>query len=218
LLFIKKNRFFAHTFFNLYELMIMLKTNLLLIFFSFLLNVAYSQNSKKFGRITQSDLNMKVYLPDTAAEAVVLYDNGEITMSEQGSFTLDRERKVKILKQKGIDSQRAFSLMLDINYQNLIYLQAQVLQSDSSIVLVKDNEVFFNKISDDRTEVKIVFPNLKEGSIIELNYALSVSSLDYLKWSFQEAIPIRRNVLALDIPTWVEFEFLYKGLIDYKTG
>jgi Domain of Unknown Function with PDB structure (DUF3857) len=200
-------------------LIIMLKTNLILFLFSFLLNVAYSQNSKiKLGRVTQSDLKMTVYMPDTAAEAVVLYDEADITMTEQGFFILNRERNVKILKQKGIDSQRAFSLILDINYQNLIFLQARVIQPDSSTILVKDNEVFFNKISDDRSEVKIVFPNLKEGSIIDLNYTLSVSSLDLLKWSFQENIPIRRNVLLLDIPSWVEFEYLYKGLLDYKTG
>jgi Domain of Unknown Function with PDB structure (DUF3857)/Domain of Unknown Function with PDB structure (DUF3858) len=192
----------------------------LIVFLLFLtLNLCNAQEAKiKYGQITRSDIDMKVYLPDTSADAVVLYDLGEISMTFEGFFVLERTRQVKILKQKGVESQGTFLLKLDVDYEMLRSIEGKVVQSDGKVLQLKDNEFFKEKISDDRVVVKLVFPNLQEGSVLEVKYSLIISSLDLIKWSFQESIPIRRSALVLEIPDWVQYEYLYKGLLDYKTG
>jgi Domain of Unknown Function with PDB structure (DUF3857) len=139
-------------------------------------------------------------------------------MTYEGFFILDRKRQVKILKQKGADAYGTFLLTLNVDYEMLRSMKGSVVQADGKVIKLNDSEFFADKISDDRVVVKIVFPNLQVGSVLELNYSLAITSLDLIKWSFQEAIPIRRNALVLEIPEWVQYEYLYKGLLDYKTG
>jgi hypothetical protein len=199
----------------------MSKNNLFLIvsFLFLTFEPSFAQEAKlKYGQITRSDLDMSVYLPDTAADAVVLYDLGEISMTFEGYFILDRKRQVKILKQKGIESQGSFALTLNVDYEKLRNIRGSVVQTDGTVIKLKESEFFLEQISDDRVVVKVVFPNLQKGCVLELNYSLNIASLDLIKWSFQDAIPIRRSALVLEIPDWVQYKYLYKGLLDYKTG
>ncbi|MBL7818003.1 MAG: DUF3857 and transglutaminase domain-containing protein [Saprospiraceae bacterium] len=168
--------------------------------------------------IGQRELSMKTYTPDTSAVAVVLFDLGDLNMSYDGRFMLKRKRQVKILKQSGINSHGTFQLVLDINYQALQSINGRVIQPDSSITALKATDIFFDKLNDDRAIVKVVFPNMKVGTIIEVDYTLFSATLDVVKWSFQENIPIRRNMLLINMPDYIEYDFLYKGLIDYKIG
>jgi hypothetical protein len=63
---------------------------LIVFFLFFALNPSFAQEAKiKYGQITRSDIDMKVYLPDTAADALVLYDLGEISMTYEGFFILE---------------------------------------------------------------------------------------------------------------------------------
>ena len=168
--------------------------------------------------ISREVLDMKIYTPDTAAEAVVLYDMGDLALSNSGRFILNRTRQIKILKQRGIREYGNFELAIDTNRQDLIRFKARIIQPDSSIVWLKDDNIFTEKLSGSRIVKKVAFPNVKEGSILEIKYALSVGSLDLFRWRFQEDIPIRHSMLVLDLPSTIQYEFLFKGLIDYKTG
>jgi hypothetical protein len=197
----------------------MLRTFGLSFFFFLLFICVNAQDSTDVtDLIRRRELIMTSYAPDTAAQAVVLFDLGKVLMSYDGRFILERKRQVKILKQNGITTHSNFNLILDINYQEVKSLKARVVQPDSTVVWLKETDVFFEKINEDRLVVKVLFPGLKVGSIIEVNYSLFVASLDLIKWSFQEDIPIRRNLLMLDIPDEFQFEYLYKGLIEYKQG
>lgn len=168
--------------------------------------------------ITPELLKMTVYTPDTAAEAVVLYDLGDLKLSNSGRITLNRTRQVKILKQRGIREHGNFELKIDTYTQQLLEFRARIIQPDSSIVVLKDEDIFTEKRSSSRLVKKVAFPNVKEGSILEVEYMVSALSLDLLRWAFQEDIPIRRSLLILDLPSTIKYEFLFKGLIDYKTG
>lgn len=195
------------------------KSLILSIFFFLILTFGKAQDTTAVdGMIERRELDMKTYPPDTSAAAVVLFDLGELNMSFEGRFILKRKRQVKILKQNGVNNHGTFQLIVDINYQALQSVIGRVIQPDSTIIALKTTDIFFDKISDDRVIAKVVFPNLKVGSIIEVNYTLVSAALDLVKWSFQEEIPIRRNMFLINIPEYIEYDFLYKGLIDYKIG
>lgn len=195
----------------------MLKITLNIVFFISFLSFINAQDTTEVNEIiTRRELDMKTYPPDTSATAVVLFDFGELTMSYNSQFLLNRKRLIKILKPSGVNSHGTFKLTLDVNYQTLQSLQARVIQPDSSVIKLKPTDIFIEKINEDRLTVKIAFPDIQVGSILEVNYFLYSTSIDMVKWSFQEDIPIRRNMLLIDLPNYIKFEYLYKGLIDYK--
>nr|MBP6829006.1 hypothetical protein [Saprospiraceae bacterium] len=58
----------------------------------------------KYGKIPKEDLEMKVYEPDTAAAALVLFDYGKITFEFTDQHTrvnLEKHKRIKILKRTG---------------------------------------------------------------------------------------------------------------------
>lgn len=72
------------------------------------ISTLYSQEiSLKYGKVTNDELNMKVYPKDSTAEAAVLYDDGYTiyTYSSSTGFIIESsfKKKIKILKQEGID-------------------------------------------------------------------------------------------------------------------
>jgi hypothetical protein len=74
----------------------------------FILNGAlWAQDiSLKYGKVTNYELNMKVYDKDSTAEAVVLYDDGYTSYEYvSNDFRINQElkQKIKILKQEGVD-------------------------------------------------------------------------------------------------------------------
>lgn len=182
------------------------------------LGVSLTPDTLKGIDIARNDISMKTYALDTAADAVVLSDIGQLKMAYGGQIYFNRTKQTKILKQKGANEQGTFSLTLNVDYESLTYLSARVIQPDSSVIYLKEKDIFFEKISDDRFAVKVVYPNLKEGSITEIRYKMMVAALNLVKWSFQDVIPVRFSMIEMDMPDWIEFQYLFKGFLNVKSG
>jgi hypothetical protein len=100
------------------------------LFLFLLLTCAYSQDSTAVDVteiIGRRELDMKIYPPDTTAQAVVLFDLGRLSVSYEGRFILSRTRQVKILKQSGFTNYGHFELYLDVNNQAINSLKARVM-------------------------------------------------------------------------------------------
>ena len=79
------------------------------ILFLILTQVKAQQPPKvKFEKVSDEEMKMTVYAPDTTAEAVILYDSGSSEVNydvSKGEFMLSYDRfvRIKILKQTGTE-------------------------------------------------------------------------------------------------------------------
>lgn len=100
-----------------------------------------------WGKIPQEDLSMTVYPLDSAAEAVVLDDIGEMFLyfGNGVRYTLSSHKRIKVLKEGGIERGNIFiNYYFENNSENVKGLKAQVIAPDGTVTKVKD-KIFLMK-------------------------------------------------------------------------
>lgn len=178
-----------------------------------------SQNiSFPFGEISRSDLEMKDYPSDPDASAVILSDQGKATLVLIGnSFFIEFERNVKI---KIINSQGFDYANVEIPYATGDKLQrvratTYNLINDSVVkVPMNKKEFILDKSNKYWKTLRIAFPNVGEGSIIEYQYKLITSDIyNFVPWDFQAEIPTHYSDFTA---IWNGF-FNFSGIIKGKS-
>ena len=180
-----------------------------------IVNIVYAQKNKEvkivadnapfeWGKISEADLKMTVYTPDSSADAVVLNDAGEIGIdffNTSIKSTYKQHRRVKILKKSSFDDQGLVKIPYLKSSEVFSRLKAQVIQPDGSVLVLKSSDILDEKVTEYRSQKKILFPALQEGSIIEYECEINNDHPTSLHdWYFQDDIPVRRSDLTLSIP------------------
>lgn len=198
----------------------MMKTKLTFLVLSLVLfSKLFSQEAPKikFEKISDEELNMVVYEPDTAAEAVILYDEGSTVVKfdvTEGAFKLYYSRfvRLKILKQKGTDWGN-FRIPVYSNGQNKEVIQ-NIKGTTFNLENGKTVETSLKKesISKERENkyyemARIAFPSVKVGSVIDLKYEINSTLLWNLQeWKFQYSIPVK----------WSQYKVIYPEYFYYN--
>lgn len=176
----------------------------------------------KWGKISKEDLAMTVYEPDSSANAVVLADYGELKFNVSSGdlrYILERHRRIKIINRSGFEeADVTLPYYSHKNYERISDIKAQVfLPNGDRIKLSKDN-IFKEEINEYNSRIKLSFPQLVEGCIIEFEYRKSSENISTLEeWYFQENIPIRWSEFRVEIPEWYDYVFLTQGrALDLK--
>ncbi len=199
------------------------KITLILIYFS-LIGCVFSQETPKikFGKVSDEEINMKIYAPDTSAAAVILNDDGSSSVRfdlSKDRFTLTFERflRIKILKESGkewgdfqIPLYSHNSTREEINRIDGITYNLE----NGKIVetnLRKDG-VFRERENKYWESAKISLPVVKVGSIIDLKYQISSPFLWNLQpWSFQYTIPVKWSHLYVEYPEYFDYNQSLRG-------
>jgi hypothetical protein len=165
-----------------------------------------------FGKIEKADLEMKDCDFDNKAEALVLFDVGELycdLLAPSGNMQMERHIRIKILRDKGKD--RANIHLPYYSYRNIEYIKnltAQTYNLDASgnIVATKvEKKLIFEKPIDKyTTEQVFTFPEVKAGSIIEYKWTQAWSSFALENWYFQRSIPVKYSRYRIDFPSEIE--------------
>lgn len=196
------------------------------ILFSFISTEAQGQSEYKYGKISNEELEMKIYPKDSSAKAVVLYEDAYTGYIYRDGFAVQSEMKcrIKILKQEGAD-KATISIP--------IYKRGRVEESLSGIeaysynlengkivkTKLEKNNIFEEKITDNVYQTKLAIPNAKAGSIIEYKYTLfSPFYYDISDFYFQRDIPVQQSKLEIVIPEYFTYKKNTKGFepIDLK--
>lgn len=164
-----------------------------------------------WGKIDKADLDLKECDFDKNAEALVLFDAGELASSAIGSLEFERHIRIKILKDKGLDRAsikiRFHSYKMD---EMIKKLEAQTFNLDASgnVVTTKVEKklIYEKKLNKRFSEMVFTFPEVKAGSVIEYKYTLVGAGLS--NWYFQKSIPVKYSRYTTDIPT--EYEIYSK--------
>jgi hypothetical protein len=177
----------------------------------------------KFGDIPLKDLEMTVYDKDSSAEAVILADYGQSTITYQQTvgfkLTFERITRIKILKKEGLDWA---------NFEIPLYNDGSDTEKASSVKGVTYNlvngKVVESKLSNDgkfkekRTDnldiLKVTMPSVKEGSVIELTYTVLSDFLsNFQDWTFQSTIPTAFSEYRANIPEYFRYDKYMQGYI-----
>lgn len=178
-----------------------------------------------FPEITAKDFEPTVYSIDSSAEAVYLVNAATSWFegNDKGWFSVHFKTfvRIRLLNRKSFDNlaTKKISLLNTSNYrEKLLNFDATTYNfSGGNIAKTKvDKASFFKEKSGDFDINKFTFPDIKEGSIIELKYEVEIPA-DYINslpsWEFQEDYPQLWNEYTVEIPSFFDYVFLSKGYI-----
>lgn len=189
--------------------------------FSSVLSAQWLKVDPRPGRISEKEMSMTVYEPDTSAVAVVLSDDVSVSMtfSSSGSCRKETARRIriKILKEDGVDygdmsvtywvdgSTREHVTGLDVMSYNLE--DGQVVKSR----MPKDY-VFDEALDGKYRRVKFSAVNVRAGTVIEVEY--KVQSPEY--WAvddfyLQRRAPVNQVTYTVSIPDIFVFSKRVRG-------
>lgn len=163
-----------------------------------------------FGDIEIDDLKMKTYELDSTASAVRLLSYGH-TFYNEGTrqIKLVIHQRVKVLNKTGLSFGN-----LTLAFPNKIRvgkLRASVYNLNEAGEMVETRvnrrEVIKEHASDKKRSIKVIFPNVKVGSVIEYSFEVNTRLTTTLyPWYFQDFIPVRHSEFLVEFPPFANYK------------
>lgn len=195
--------------------------------------IAQEAPKVRYGKPDMEELRMKVYLPDTTADAVIIYDEGKSEVkydTSEDAFRLIFERfvRIKILKQAGtswgnfkIPIYSFVSTQEDLMGVNGITFN---LEGDKIVKSEMKKDAIFQERENKYWELsRLSLPSVKVGSVIDLRYTIHSPLLWNLQtWTFQYSIPVKWSQYNVVYPEYFTYNHSTMGYHmlnskDYKT-
>lgn len=189
----------------------------LLVLFSF---HSFSQSgftSESFD-VTRYDLESNIYVKDSTANALVLYEYGNSYIDNK-DFELKTEikRKIKILNRKGFDQATISIYLFNTKsgkeiIKNIKATTFNIVDGKVESIRINPKNIFTEKIDDNHNLVKFTLPAIKEGSVFTYSYMLSTPfKFKYRGWRFQSEIPTLYSEYNTSIPANYEYHIKLVG-------
>lgn len=191
--------------------------------FVILMQFTFAQNFK-FGEVSKEELQEKQYKNDSSANAVILYKKQNTYFnSNSGGVKLITEihKRIKIYNKDGFDNA---TIILNLYKSRGSKERATKIKAytynliDGKVVRdeLDKNQIFNSEYSYNYNQVKFTMPNVKEGSIIEIEYKLSSPfyfNID--EFRFQYDIPVKKLEAEIRTPKGYNFNAKSKGFISF---
>jgi hypothetical protein len=170
----------------------------------------FTSEAQAFGKIDKADLELKECDFEKDANAMVLFNKGELYYDDNLNIVIQHHKRIKIFNENG---KKQADVRIEYyggnRFEYITALQGQIYNLvDGKIETVKldKKQIFTETIDKSRMAMVFSFPNVKSGSIIEYKYVQTINSLsDIPDWFFQEEIPIKYSELITAIPEWFDF-------------
>jgi transglutaminase-like putative cysteine protease len=184
-------------------------------------------NKVRFGKFSDEEIELKTYALDPDAEAVILFDEGKAWMDYDpttNSFELmiERHQRIKILKSTGVDyanfTFRLSNSTSSSSKEEVINIKGVTLNiengEEEETKLTKEG-IFDESISDGLDQLTITFPQVKEGSIVDLKYTYKSDYVEYIPtWYFQRSIPTDYSHFEAVFPEYYFYSVDMKGFFN----
>jgi hypothetical protein len=198
-------------------------------FLSFLSFNAFSQEDfkPKFGVVDKASLEMNAYPGDSTADAVYLYDYGDVRFSYDNlrgiTINMDTWVRIKILKESALDRasvalQYRDGGSMDRN-ERIDDLKGYTYNLEEGKIVTSaldKKSVKREKLTENNYVTKFNFPNVKKGSVIEYFYTRTTPLNLRDKpdtWSFQGSIPSQWSEYRIVIPYFLEYKMTMGGYL-----
>ena len=186
-------------------------------------SVLLNGQSIKFGNVSKEELMEERYPSDSSASAAYLYKyrNTYYLYNQSSGINLITEvhERIKIYDTDGLDyGTKSISLYKSSsNSERLSGIKGATYHMEGGKVvatkLEKDN-IYKSEFSKNRNQVKLSFPNVKEGSVLEYKYKLIspyYQSIDELV--FQGDIPVKKINSSVKIIDYFKYNIRTKGFL-----
>jgi hypothetical protein len=181
----------------------------------------------KFGKVELSELTLARYDKDTSANALILFDNGyshfELNNDFEFQFIYERHYRIKIFKKSAFSlGEVTIRLFQSSNGKEVLEgLKASTYNLvDGKIVKTKlDNDKVFLAEGGNYIEKKFAFPEIKEGSVIEVSYSIKSDFLyNFRGWKFQYNCPALWSQYNYVIPEYFIYRPSTKGYLPFSVN
>lgn len=159
----------------------------------------------KYGTVTKADLEMNAYSLDTSAVAAILCNYGYFN-----SHTYDFVRilRIKIFKKEGTTwGNRIFPTSDKTAIRGITY---NLENGEIVETKLKSESIFLERVSEDIYRTRVAMPNVREGSIIDLEFRHPWLPGE---WRFQDVIPVKWSELLIEDSEYIEFRKNYFGFL-----
>lgn len=174
-----------------------------------------------FGKVSKEELEENFYPLDSTADAAYLlkkrrtyfqYDtnDGFVVVTEYHErikiYTKEgfnyATKKITYYKPESGDAERVSSMKAyTFNIENGKIIDEKVSKKD----------IFDEQLNKYRSQKKITFPNIKEGSVIDLKYTLTSPYWNIKPLNFQYGIPVKQLDYEVETPEYFTFSKTSKG-------
>lgn len=187
------------------------------------LTASAQADEARFGELPPDELSMKIYPPDSAAEAVVLYERGDykVFRSDRHGSELQMKvyRRLKILSEEGFkwaDVAIPYYSYKD-KADHIPELRARITLPSGKFYHFGRSDFFLEKSSERYSAYKASLPNVEVGAIVELEYTLLSHRMFRLPaWYFQGSIPVRHSEVAIENHSYYSYATLLEPGTEMK--
>lgn len=193
----------------------------LILFLTITFQLTIAQNyTHEFGKFSNEDFQLKQYAKDPSAEAVVIYDIGKsyFTRDDNGfELVFERKMKIKILTKAGLKwAQISIPYYIENNKAEAIEkLEGNTYNYENGQVRISaldPKNTYKEKYNDHWFDKKFAMPDVKEGSVIEVNYKIISPYLFNLRnWEFQKEIPVIYSEYTTKMIPFYEYIYILQG-------
>ncbi len=145
----------------------------------------------------------------------VIYDNGMLTQGTDYQNKIHLHRAIKILDDDAAEEWSSFSFTYTEKYYKVGTIKGYTYNMENGKVVkskLERSQITTEELSNERRRLKIVMPNVKMGSVLELE--VNIDSDDFYSsgpWQMQYTIPIEKNILVLTRPEYYNYNRIFKG-------
>lgn len=204
----------------------MFKYLFLLITFSLsvLFSAAASLEPFKMGKVTNEEMEMKKYVHDSTAGAVILGDYGHVEMEynnnkDRFEYTYTRKIRVKIFNSNQFDLANQSQLLYfnGSDAETLAKLKGSTYNLENGKIIETElgkNSIFKEKYDEDHSLVKFTMPNVKENSLFEFEIVIKSPFIYNIpSWNFQHEVPTVKSIFITEIPEYLYYRTNSKGYL-----
>ncbi|SFA80203.1 DUF3857 domain-containing protein [Algoriphagus aquimarinus] len=198
----------------------MIKSSLTL-FFLLLTTLTFSQ-SYKLGEFDDNEISLSEVAYETDAPAVILVSEGNSRFLS-GFLETTYFVRLKILSEAGKEYAdiRIRYYAGDNNTESVNGVKAQTtnfVNGKPETVKVSKDGIFNVDLDDGYKEMRISFPNVQVGSIIEYQYRKTDKNLTFIDgWTFQSKLPTLFSKYGINMVPTLEYKVLGQGE-NYNAG
>jgi hypothetical protein len=187
----------------------------LLFFFLIALLAVSSSADPKFGKITDEDLAAAAPVDLPEANAVILFEWGEMNVTDD-YIDYYRHVRIKVLTAAGVEEVGDQSFSYQDDGEKIKDFKAQTITPDGTRHEVADDAVFEKSIGVWRTRT-FAFPALEPGAIAEFKYRRRIDTQRswqaYLPpWFFQNQLYTYRSEFAVVLQSGFGYEVIYQNI------
>lgn len=197
-----------------------IKPLILLLLIIFVQSASAQNAFPKFGKCTQEELDLKECAFEPDAEAVVLYDIGEISFAVIGGryqTIYTRRLKVKVFTKAGLDFAE-FSIPYykgSEGNEKIMHLQGNTYNLENGKLKISElntKNAYDEMHSEHYFYKKFAMPDVKEGSVFEISYDITSPYITFLpSWKFQTSVPVMYSEYVAVMNPYFEYTFLLRG-------